>query len=155
MSGQDTISQDLFSTTRCSRKKEETKQNNQNTWISHKRACLQGACKLHYEKKILQEEISSSILVHLIFLSLEVFLTKALFLGGPPEPLKCLTSVVQEPPAPSLSVLQPLFLLSGSVRSVRRILRQNQTTDSLCASQALLKGLNPIRFGLRLLNQPI
>ena len=64
MSGQDTTSQDLFSTTRCSRKKEETKQNNQNTWISHKRARLHGACKLHYEKKILQEETSPSTLVH-------------------------------------------------------------------------------------------
>ena len=66
MSGQDTTSQDPFSTTRCSKKKEETnkRKNNQNTWISHKRARLHGACKLHYEKKILQEETSPSTLVH-------------------------------------------------------------------------------------------
>ena len=67
MSGLDTTFQDLFSTTRCSKKKEKTKQNNQNTWISHKKARLHGACKLHYEKKILQDETSPSTLVHPIF----------------------------------------------------------------------------------------
>ena len=100
MSGQDTTSQDPFSTTRCSRKKEETKlkENNQNMWISHKRARLHGTCKLHYEKKILQEKILPSTLVPQFLSHKKNFLTKALSLRRPPEPLKLPLSAVQKPP---------------------------------------------------------
>ena len=55
-------------------------------WISHKMIRLYGACKLYYEKKILQEEISPSTLVHLISLSQKVFLTKALSWKTPLNP---------------------------------------------------------------------
>ena len=72
-------------------------------WISHKKARLHGACKLHYEKKILQEETSPSTLVHPILSHLRFPHKSSLSLGDPPEPLKSLATAVQEPPAPSLT----------------------------------------------------
>ena len=124
MSGQDTTSQDPFSTTRCSRKKEETKQkkNNQNTWISHKRARLHGACKLHYEKKILQEETSPSTLVHPILSHMKFPSQKLSLSWRPPEPLKSLATAVQEPPAPSLTARPLPSLFSGpyGLRTARK-----------------------------------
>ena len=52
-------------------------------WISQK-ACLHGACKLHNEKKNLQEEITPSTLIHQsLSLNIELSLTKALFKRSP------------------------------------------------------------------------
>ena len=95
------------------KKKQNKRKNNQNTWISHKKARLHGACKLHYEKEILQEETAPSTLVHPMLSHLKFPSQKlSLSLGDPLEPLKSLTTAVQEPPAPSLSAPSPLSLFN-------------------------------------------
>ena len=73
---------------------------------------------------------------HPISLSLEVSLTKALSLRKPPEPLKCLVTVVQEPPAPYLSMLPPL---SSSSSQVSRGLSRKIEPPPLSVVTGLLK----------------
>ena len=96
------------------KKKQNKRKNNQNTWISHKRTCLHGACKLHYEKEnFIREDLTLNPCTP-NSLSLEVPLTKALsLLEDSLNPLKCLATAVHEPC--SFSYSNARFFL-GSVR---------------------------------------
>ena len=63
---------------------------------------------------------------------------KLSLLEGPPEPLKCLASAVQELRAPSFSATYPLFFFL-SAGSVRRFLRQNSRPHILFTFTAFYK----------------
>ena len=99
-----------YHTMQQEKRRNKTK-NNQNTWISHKRTRLYGACKLHNAKKNLQEEISPSILVHRV-LSHRKFSAQKLSLENPWTP-EVLASAVQKPlQSPALASLLSVTTLS-------------------------------------------
>ena len=79
------------------RRKKKQNKNNQNTWISDKRARLHEAYKLYYEKKFTRGDLTLNPCTLNFSLTKNFSHKSFLSLGRPPEPLKCLTSAVQKP----------------------------------------------------------
>ena len=135
MSGQDTISQDLFSTTRCSNKK-------QNKTIKIRGSATKELASTEHanftmKKKIYKRRPHPQPLYTQFSLTRSSPHKSSLSLEDPPEPLKCLATAVQEPPAPSLSALPPLSLFLGSYGAIRR---ETRTPLNIVRHRTLFKG---------------
>ena len=110
MSGQDIISQNLFRTARCNRKKEKNKIKT----IKIRRSATKGLTstkhanftmkKKYYKRRSHPQPSYIQFLPHKKF-----FLTKALSFGRPPEPLKRLLSKNPAPSLPTYGSLSSLF----------------------------------------------